>query len=58
MSVVGDKIILGTSDFDEIIEKNARFVDKSLFIEEFIDDTSKVVNILRPRRFGKRHLNI
>eukprot|EP00158_Paraphelidium_tribonemae_P003187 Partr_v1_DN25943_c0_g2_i4_m68531 len=46
-------LLLGTSDFDEIIEKDALFIDKSLFIKEFMNDGSKVVAILRPRRFGK-----
>ncbi|KAI3630121.1 hypothetical protein MIR68_011556 [Amoeboaphelidium protococcarum] len=46
-------LLLGTSDFDKIIEKDALFIDKSLFIKEFMNDGSKVVAILRPRRFGK-----
>ncbi|KAJ3378747.1 hypothetical protein HDU92_007145, partial [Lobulomyces angularis] len=53
MSVVGEEFIIGTSDFDEIIEKNALFVDKTLFIKEFIEGSAEVVNILRPHRFGK-----
>ena len=43
----------GTSDFDEIIEKDALFVDKTLFIKDFVTNTAKVCVILRPRRFGK-----
>ena len=46
-------LLIGTSDFDEIIEENALVVDKSLFIKEFMDDPCKVSAILRPRRFGK-----
>ncbi|KAI3652883.1 hypothetical protein MP228_002308 [Amoeboaphelidium protococcarum] len=46
-------LLIGASNFDEIIEKDALFIDKSLFIKEFMNDGSKVVAILRPRRFGK-----
>jgi hypothetical protein len=47
------RLLIGTSDFDEIIEENALVVDKSLFIKDFMEDTSKASAILRPRRFGK-----
>ena len=43
----------GTSDFDEIIEKDALFVDKTLFIRDFMTNPAKVCIILRSRRFGK-----
>lgn len=43
---------LGESDFEEIIQGKFVFVDKSLLIEEMIED-NKVVLITRPRRFGK-----
>jgi hypothetical protein len=46
-------LLLGTSDFDEFIEKDLFFIDKSLFIKEFLEDGAKVTCILRPRRFGK-----
>ena len=46
-------IAIGNEDFKEIIESNSLFVDKTLFIKELIDDTSKVLLFLRPRRFGK-----
>ncbi|KAI3638177.1 hypothetical protein MIR68_003788 [Amoeboaphelidium protococcarum] len=46
-------LLLGTSNFDEIMEKDALFIDKSLFIKEFMNDGSEVIAILRPRRFGK-----
>ena len=45
--------LIGTSDFDEVLEENALVVDKSLFIKEFMEDPFKVSAILRPRRFGK-----
>ena len=44
---------IGVDDFKNIIDDNLYFVDKSLFIKEIIDDSSKVVLIVRPRRFGK-----
>ena len=44
---------IGVDDFKEIVENNLYFVDKSLLIKEIIDDSSKVVLIARPRRFGK-----
>ena len=47
------KLILGGSDFDEIIEENAPFIDKTMFIKDWMEDTAKVSVVLRPRRFGK-----
>jgi len=44
---------IGVDDFKEIVESDLYFIDKSLFIKEVIDDSSKVVLIARPRRFGK-----
>ncbi|MGL4914367.1 MAG: AAA family ATPase [Romboutsia sp.] len=47
------KINVGTSDFKEIIDNNYYFIDKTLIIKEFLDDTAKIILIPRPRRFGK-----
>jgi len=47
------QIAIGTDDFKEIRETNSLFIDKTLFIKELIDDTSKVLLFPRPRRFGK-----
>ncbi|MBF0298760.1 MAG: AAA family ATPase [Oligoflexia bacterium] len=48
------RLALGYEDFKEIINQKLDFVDKSLFIKEFIEDNStKVAVITRPRRFGK-----
>lgn len=47
------KISLGCSDFKEFITENYYFVDKSLFIKEIVEDSSKVILLPRPRRFGK-----
>jgi len=47
------KIYIGSSNFAELITENAVFVDKSLLIRDIIEDTSKVILVTRPRRFGK-----
>lgn len=49
------KIPLGVDDYSELVseEYNFLFVDKTLFIKEFIDTGAKVSLIIRPRRWGK-----
>jgi len=47
------QIKIGTSDFRGIIESNGYYVDKSLFIKEFIDNGYETILFPRPRRFGK-----
>ena len=42
--------IIGTSDFEKVTHNQAFFVDKTMFIEEFIKDGSEVAVILRPRQ--------
>src|SRR5437868_2900020 len=44
---------IGADQFGKIIRKKLDVVDKSLFIQEVIDDPSEVILITRPRRFGK-----
>jgi len=44
---------IGLSDFKEVREENYYYVDKSLFIQEVINRSSKVLLLPRPRRFGK-----
>lgn len=44
---------IGVDDFKDIVNNNLYFIDKTLFIKEIIDDSSKVILITRPRRFGK-----
>ena len=51
---------LGADNFRELVssdglsvDPNKLFVDKSLFIKDFIDNNSKVLLITRPRRWGK-----
>jgi hypothetical protein len=46
-------LIIGTQDFDEILEEIAAIIDKTLFIKEFMQDRTLFTVILRPRRFGK-----
>lgn len=43
----------GSSDFKTIIENNGYFVDKTMFIKEFFNDSSYTLLIPRPKRFGK-----
>lgn len=47
------KLPIGISDFKRIIEENYYYVDKSLLIQEIMDDGSLISLITRPRRFGK-----
>jgi len=44
---------IGVSSFRELITGNYSFVDKTLFLKDFIEEGSKVILITRPRRFGK-----
>ena len=47
------KLILGGSDFDEIIEENAPFIDKTMFIKDWMEAPVVVIAVMRPSRFGK-----
>lgn len=47
------KIALGISYFNKIIEENIYFVDKTLFIKDFVEDGSQVIVLPRPRRFDE-----
>ncbi len=51
------RLPIGISDFKELIEGDYAYVDKTLFIQELVENSSKVVLIPRMRRFGKT-LNI
>ncbi len=46
------KMPIGQSDFRLLIQDQCYFVDKSLFIQEILEDT-QIILITRPRRFGK-----
>ena len=47
------RIQKGQSNFKSIIINNGYFVDKTLFLQEFYDNSDYVLLIPRPRRFGK-----
>ncbi|SHO80974.1 Conserved protein, with a weak D-galactarate dehydratase/altronate hydrolase domain [hydrothermal vent metagenome] len=47
------KLPIGMSDFKEMIEENYYYIDKTNMISEVIDNSSKVILLPRPRRFGK-----
>ena len=44
---------IGIEDFKEIINENCYYIDKTMYIEELINDKSKIKLFTRPRRFGK-----
>ncbi|MDR1537647.1 MAG: ATP-binding protein [Clostridiales bacterium] len=52
---VGDfnRVDLTTSNFSKVIKDNLLYVDKSLFIEHFLNEPSEVQIIARQRRLGK-----
>ena len=48
------QISVGIGDFGKVRTKNLKFIDKTLFIKEVIDNIAiEVTLITRPRRFGK-----
>jgi hypothetical protein len=47
------KLPIGINSFEEMIDENYYYVDKSLLIKEIVDIGAKVTLIPRPRRFGK-----
>ena len=47
------KLPIGLSDFKEIIEYDCYYFDKTKFIENILEERSKVKLFTRPRRFGK-----
>lgn len=49
----GNNLPVGKDSFRRLVESNATFIDKTLFIQEFIHSNDEVALILRPRRFGK-----
>ncbi len=44
---------IGIDNFEEIIMRDAYYVDKTKLIEKLIDSATKVALFTRPRRFGK-----
>lgn len=47
------RLAIGVQNFRDLREKHAYYVDKTQFIEEFLDSWYQVTLITRPRRFGK-----
>jgi len=47
------KISIGTSDFKQLRDEDLYYIDKSMLIKEMLEDSSRVVLLPRPRRFGK-----
>ena len=47
------KLPIGYENFEELRTNNFYYVDKTKFIEQLIDNISKVNLFTRPRRFGK-----
>lgn len=47
------KLPIGISDFKKVIKGEYQFTDKSLLVQEILNDSADVILITRPRRFGK-----
>ena len=47
------KVAIGLQNFEELIQKDYYYIDKTDFIEEWWDCGDSVTLITRPRRFGK-----
>ena len=48
------KIVLGTDNFDKLVENGGYYVDKTELLYELVEETSNEVTLFtRPRRFGK-----
>ncbi len=47
------KVAIGVQNFNDFIEKQYFYIDKTLFIKEWWDGGDVVTLITRPRRFGK-----
>ena len=47
------QILTGAESFEELVEGDYFYVDKTLFIKELLENRGKVTLITRPRRFGK-----
>ena len=49
----GRTVAIGIQNYNEIIEKNYFYIDKTSFIKEWRENGDSVTLITRPRRFGK-----
>lgn len=50
---MGRNVAIGIQNFDEIINNNCFYVDKTQFIKEWWESMDAVTLLTRPRRFGK-----
>ncbi len=50
---VARTVAIGEQDFEEIIQKNYFYIDKTYFIREWWESGDSVTLVTRPRRFGK-----
>lgn len=50
---MGRTVAIGIQNFNELIENNCFYVDKTSFIKEWWERGDSVTQITRPRRFGK-----
>jgi hypothetical protein len=48
-----NKLSLGVSEFNDLIEQNKIYVDKTIFIKKMMEQGRKYYFLSRPRRFGK-----
>lgn len=46
-------VAIGIQDFEQMIEENCFYVDKTYFIKEWWESKDSVTLITRPRRFSK-----
>ena len=47
------KLPYGISNYEELIEENYYYVDKTMYIKKLEDLSEKRIMFLRPRKFGK-----
>ncbi len=50
---MGRTVAIGIQNFEDLIQKNCFYVDKTSFIKEWWENEDSVTLIARPRRFGK-----
>jgi hypothetical protein len=48
-----DKTAIGVNTFKKLVEESTIFVDKSLLIKEFVENSAEVLLVTCPRRWGK-----
>ncbi|RHZ62760.1 hypothetical protein Glove_335g63 [Diversispora epigaea] len=51
--VFGTSVTIKKNNFESIMNNHLTFVDKSMFIKEFIDNPAHISLIIRPHKFGK-----